>query len=192
VPSRTPAARATSRIPPWPSARASAPINSRRCRSSRCGNSTWNFAANDASTSSATPIPASYHTDGLQNRNRRFIYLRILTTNNAGSGLTGPVTYDPWGQPTPGSQSFNNAAGGNVLGAFGAHSKLTDTALGITILGARAYQPAEGRFLSVDPIEGGCANNYVYVFGDPLNSNDLTGQKGCTITIARGNNGSVY
>ena len=35
VASRTPAARATARIPPGPSARASAPISSRRCRSSR-------------------------------------------------------------------------------------------------------------------------------------------------------------
>jgi hypothetical protein len=39
-----PAARATSRIPPCPSARASAPISSRRCRSSRCGKITSNFA----------------------------------------------------------------------------------------------------------------------------------------------------
>lgn len=61
---------------------------------------------------------------------------------------------------------------------------MTDTALGITVLGARTYQAAEGRFLSVDPLEGGCANNYVYVYGDPLNKNDLTGQF-CTVTINR-------
>ncbi|MEU6603225.1 hypothetical protein ABZ944_40135 [Streptomyces flaveolus] len=39
------AARGTARIPPWPRIRASAPIISRRCRSSRCGNNTSNFTA---------------------------------------------------------------------------------------------------------------------------------------------------
>ena len=28
----------------------------------------------------------------------------------------------------------------------------------------------------VDPVEGGCANDYVYVFGDPVNSSDLDGR----------------
>jgi RHS repeat-associated protein len=114
-----------------------------------------------------------------------------VTTNDTGSRVNGPVTYDPWGQPTTGSQTLNNAAGGNVLGAFGANSKLTDTASGVTVLGARAYEAAEGRFLSVDPIEGGCANNYVYVNGDPFSVNDLTGQKGCTITLSK-NHGNAY
>jgi hypothetical protein len=29
--------------------------------------------------------------------------------------------------------------------------------------------PAEARFLSVDPRPGDCANPYTYAFGDPLN-----------------------
>jgi hypothetical protein len=45
VASRTPAARATIRIPPWPSTRASLASSSRRCRSSRCGQTASNFAA---------------------------------------------------------------------------------------------------------------------------------------------------
>jgi RHS repeat-associated protein len=120
-----------------------------------------------------------------------------VTTNNTGGPLNGPVTYDPWGQPTPGSQTVGNATGGNVLGAFGANSKLTDTAVGITILGARAYRASEGRFLSVDSLEGGCANNYVYVFGDPLNKNDLNGRFSCYAQIddpqhMSGNAGFAY
>jgi hypothetical protein len=31
----------------------------------------------------------------------------------------------------------------------------------------RAFNPVEGRFLSVDPIEGGCANADAYVSGNP-------------------------
>jgi len=36
-------------------------------------------------------------------------------------------------------------------------------------------RPCGSRFLQVDPIEGGCANDYVYVHGDPVNTTDLTG-----------------
>jgi hypothetical protein len=55
VASRTPAVRPTARIPPCPSARASAPISSRRCRSSRCGKIAWNFAASITRVSSMRP-----------------------------------------------------------------------------------------------------------------------------------------
>lgn len=64
----------------------------------------------------------------------------------------------------------------HALGPFGTSGKLTDSTTGITVLGARAYNADEGRFLSVDPVQGGCANEYVYVFGDPLNHADPTGQ----------------
>ena len=29
---------------------------------------------------------------------------------------------------------------------------------------------------AAEPVEGGCANTYVYVYGDPVNFSDLTGQ----------------
>jgi hypothetical protein len=43
-------------------------------------------------------------------------------------------------------------------------------------MGERQYAPGLGRFLSVDPVEGGCANDYAYVKGDPIGSNDLSGR----------------
>jgi hypothetical protein len=43
-------------------------------------------------------------------------------------------------------------------------------------MGARPYVPGLGRFLEVDPIEGGSANDYDYGLGDPLNRVDLDGR----------------
>jgi hypothetical protein len=53
-----PDVRATAAIPPRPSARACAPASRRRCRSSRCGDTTANITA---SASSVTSIPRTPH-----------------------------------------------------------------------------------------------------------------------------------
>lgn len=107
----------------------------------------------------------------------------IATANNSGSRTAGPVTYDPFGVEES-SQLLSNSSGDADFGAFGQSQTLTnnDAATGSTPvvqMGARPYLPTIGRFLSVDPVQGGCANNYVYVFGDPVNEQDLSGQAGC-------------
>jgi RHS repeat-associated protein len=102
-----------------------------------------------------------------------------VTTTNTGTRQGNPDTYDPWGTPTVGQTPVNNVATNGELGAFGTAGKITDTNTGIIIMGARPYNPTEARFLTVDPITGGCANPYTYAYGDPINGNDLTGQSGC-------------
>ncbi|MEJ3745116.1 RHS repeat-associated core domain-containing protein [Actinomycetes bacterium KLBMP 9797] len=45
----------------------------------------------------------------------------------------------------------------------------------IITMGARLYNPATNRFLSVDPVYGGSANAYEYCSGDSVNCSDSTG-----------------
>jgi uncharacterized protein RhaS with RHS repeats len=54
----------------------------------------------------------------------------------------------------------------------------------------RAYGPTLGRSLSVDPVIGGCANDYVYVKGDPINNSDPNGTQSCrNFAVATSNGG---
>jgi RHS repeat-associated protein len=60
-------------------------------------------------------------------------------------------------------------------GWLGAKQRETDDLTGIMLMGVRLYVPAMGRFLQVDPVEGGSANNYDYANQDPINNFDLDG-----------------
>lgn len=91
------------------------------------------------------------------------------TGNRLWTGFNGP-----FGEATSGSAP-PSATPGTSLAWHGGQSKLTDGE--ITQMGARPYSSALGRFLTVDPIDGGCANDYTYVRGDPVNQSDLEGTK---------------
>ncbi|HET9846977.1 MAG TPA: RHS repeat-associated core domain-containing protein [Candidatus Dormibacteraeota bacterium] len=85
------------------------------------------------------------------------------------SNIAGPYTYDPFGVPT-------NTPAATPYGYVGKWQKLTDPLSGLIMMGARPYDPALGRFLAVDPVSGGSANDYDYVNQDPLNRYDLDGR----------------
>jgi RHS repeat-associated protein len=61
---------------------------------------------------------------------------------------------------------------------LGALQLPTELSSGIVTMGVRSYVPQLGRYLQPDPIPGGSANAYSYVFGDPVNASDPSGEDG--------------
>ncbi|KFU82039.1 RHS repeat-associated core domain-containing protein [Amycolatopsis lurida] len=108
----------------------------------------------------------------------------IATCDDTGKQVGDSRAYTPFGEPLDTTGSVNadavpdNQPGQMDYGWLGRHQRAYEHAgaLSIVQMGARPYSPLLGRFLSVDPVDGGSANDYDYVYADPINETDLTGQ----------------
>ncbi|WP_330334593.1 PA14 domain-containing protein [Streptomyces sp. NBC_00536] len=112
----------------------------------------------------------------------------VLFTADGSATRTGDIRlYDPYGQnidPATGALADipvpATAAGGMDFGWLGQYERPVEHLAGQQAIemGARVYLPVLGRFLQVDPVQGGSANDYDYVNADPINGLDLAGTFG--------------
>ncbi|MFI5933073.1 DNRLRE domain-containing protein [Actinoplanes sp. NPDC051494] len=93
-----------------------------------------------------------------------------------------PTAADPAGASTSAyfeSTEYGIARDATSTGRYnwlGGAQRSTDAVASLILMGARLYNPASGRFLTVDSIAGGNQNAYEYP-SDPINSFDVTGLK---------------
>lgn len=108
----------------------------------------------------------------------------VMATVNADGTPTIVAPTGPFGERTSGHIAPVNAAEGTSNDYLGSHRKASETDYLIqpVQMGARVYIPELGRFLQVDPVEGGTPNNYVYPT-DPVNQLDVNGKFSLALSL---------
>jgi RHS repeat-associated protein len=96
------------------------------------------------------------------------------TTSATSTGPTATYVYTEFGTPESGTPG--------TYGWLGADEISSDALGGQLLMGARAYNTNTGSFSQVDPVSGGSANAYAYVFQNPATESDPTGMNGCSWT----------
>lgn len=94
----------------------------------------------------------------------------VVATQDNMPGLASTSVTDEYGNPV------DSTAGSKRYGWLGSKQRAADTPPGVILMGVRLYNPASGRFLQVDPVYGGNANEYEYCNADPVNCTDLSGR----------------
>ncbi|MEI2816394.1 MAG: RHS repeat-associated core domain-containing protein [Microthrixaceae bacterium] len=108
----------------------------------------------------------------------------MATATQAGAKQGNTLLWDPDGNPVAQAGLPDNTAGSWDYGWHGGAQRPLEheTRLMPTIeMGARQYIPGLGRFIEVDPIEGGTPNDYIYP-ADPIGDSDLNGEHGLGAT----------
>lgn len=96
----------------------------------------------------------------------------IVATASTSTSATGPTaTFESTEFGLP------RQAPSARYGWLGEKMRMMDSLTGLVLMGVRLYSPVLGRFLSVDPVEGGSFNNYEYALQDPVNKSDLDGTR---------------
>ncbi|MFJ1753080.1 ricin-type beta-trefoil lectin domain protein [Kitasatospora sp. NPDC088134] len=108
------------------------------------------------------------NTGGIQLQLTNLFGSVVVTTDTA---LTTPLVldHDEFGIPSTGQTNVR-------YGWLGGKQRSAEALDGVILMGVRLYDTAVGRFLSVDPVHGGNANAYDYVYGDPTDKYDLDGR----------------
>jgi RHS repeat-associated protein len=112
-------------------------------------------------------IQESSGTTSLQLTNLHGDVVATASLSLAAKEPTAKVEFDEFGNPKKGSAGR--------YGWLGGKSRRTELPSGVIQMGVRSYVPAIGRFISVDPVQGGSANAYDYANADPVNGLDLAG-----------------
>ncbi|NBE79940.1 LamG-like jellyroll fold domain-containing protein [Micromonospora rubida] len=88
------------------------------------------------------------------------------------------LDFDEFGAPVAGQADQR-------YGWLGGKQRSAEALNGVILMGVRLYSPSLGRFLQVDPVQGGSCNPYDYVCADPVNETDLSGKcPPCGVALA--------